>query len=87
MIQSRLCNKVSSFLAFAEIFSGKSYLLNVLETKPQRAIKLIGTNELEINIEFARALDYREEPEHYDPLALPGQKFKPKRHVCYKQRS
>ena len=55
----------------------------MLETKPQRAIKIIGANELEINIEFARALDYRDEPENYDPLALPGQKYKPKREVRY----
>jgi hypothetical protein len=29
---------------------------------------------LEISIEFAKALDFVDEEEHFDPLALPGQK-------------
>lgn len=36
---------------------------------------------LEINIEFAKALDFRDEAENFDPLAMPGQKAR-KEKVC-----
>jgi len=41
--------------------NGQTHLLNVLEIQPASAVSLIAEPYLDIKIEFAQALDYREE--------------------------
>lgn len=43
------------------VHNGQTHLLNVLEIQPASAVSLVAEPYLDIKIEFAQALDYREE--------------------------